>query len=718
MFINLIMLTGLAGVSVPLILHLLSRARYKTVDWGAMMFLLGTDRKQRRNSRIRQWLLLAMRMLLIALVAVALARPLLSKSLAIGGAQAATVLIIDRSASMSIKENDQMRLDAAKTAAIQILSRLRRGDEVTLLTAGDNSADARPTTDLQGLARTIADLQPARGYADMAATLAKAADVLARSTSVNREIYIVADRQKASWSGIDAPWTSTWKKRLAQHTVPPRIFLVPVGGQETANVAVEAFELMNPPLVLNQPAEIEVKLRNFGPSPVGDVSLQITVGQRPALSTNLTLAAGAAMVFRAQTSFDKTGPHVLTASINSAGFILDDTRDLALVVGEPIPTLIISGDERGGPFRRESDFLRLALAPYQTSGQKGTDPATVQVLTTDHWPRLDAARNPVVVLANVSHVSELQAGELEQYVYSGGGLIVTMGNLVQARSYNSLLYKNGSGILPAELGDSSSDQATSPTTILGVDLAHPMLRFLRDRPDPVPVATITRRFPTGQTKPDSHTLITLANGQPLLLEARAGRGRVLLLTSTINADWNSLPLTGFYLPLMQSAVKYMATGNSPELNIPCGAAIAFTVTDLASASLPAITLPDGRVDHMEVLATPVATELHYAWTTLPGQYTVEAKIGKQDRKWIFVAQPPAAESDLTPLDEPRLAELRDETGFEVLDPTRADFAQAVGAGRQGRELWLPLLLAAIAVGIGEMVLTRSWAQPDLAVPPA
>ena len=718
MFLNLIMLTGLAGVSVPVILHLLSRARYKTVDWGAMMFLLGTDRKQRRNSRIRQWLLLAMRMLLVALVAVALARPLLSKSLSISGGQAAAVLIVDRSASMAIKENDQVRLDAAKTAAIQILSHLRRGDEVTLLTAGDSSAEARPTTDLQGLARTIADLQPARGYADMAATLTKAADVLERSTSVNREIYIVGDRQKVSWSGVDAAWSSAWKKRRAQEVVRPRIFMVPVGGQETANVAVEAIELMNPPLVLNQSAEIEVKVHNFGVSPVVDLSLQVKEGERPVLSTTLTLAPGASRVVRTQTSFDKTGPHVLTASINSANVTLDDTRDLALVVSDPIPTLIISGDERDGLFQRESDFLRLALAPYETSGKKGTDPATVQVLTTDHWPRLDAARNPVVVLANVAQVTDLQAGELEQYVYSGGGLIVTMGNLVQGRSYNNLFYKDGSGILPAELGDSSSDQATSPTTILGVDLDHPMLRFLRDRPDPVPVATITRRFPTRKTKPDAHTLITLANGQPLLLEARAGRGRVLLLTSTINADWNSLPLTGFYLPLVQSAVKYMATGNSPELNIPCGTAIAFTVADLASATPPAITLPDGRVDHMDVQATPVATELHYAWTALPGRYTVDARIGKQMCKWIFVAQPPAAEANLTPWDEPRLTELRDETSFEVLDPTRADFAQVVGEGRQGRELWLPLLLAAIAVGIGEMVLTRSWAQADVAVPPA
>lgn len=713
MFLNIIMLTGLAGVAVPIILHLLSRARYKTIDWGAMMFLLGADRKQRQSARIRQWLLLAVRMLLIALLALALARPLLSGSMlgAPGSGQVGAVLIFDRSASMSVRENQQAREDAAKTAAIQILSRLRRGDEVTLMTVGDGSLDARPTTDLQGLARTIADTQPAMGYADMSAAMARAADLLDRSTCANREVYIVCDRQQVSWAGIEATWAQAWKKRLSQATTRPRIYMIPVGGQETENVAVESFELTNPPLVAHQPADLEIRVHNYGATPASDIPLEVKEADKLILGTNITLAPGASMVFRTQTSLDKVGPHLLTAAITTSGFTSDDSRDLALMVGEAIPVLVISGDERGGVFRRESDFVHLALAPWEASGKKGPDPTVVQIMTTDRWPRLDVTKYPVVVLANVAQVTQAQARELEQYVYSGGGLIVGMGNLVQAQSYNALLYKDGAGILPAELRDSSSTDGTSPTTILGVDLNHPMLRFLRNRPDPVPVAAVSRRFPIGQAKSDAHTLITLATGEPLLLEAPAGRGRVLMMTSSLDADWNTLPLTGFYLPFVQSAAKYMAAGNLPDLNVPCGAPIIFSVADLASAAPPAITLPDGRTDRMEVIASPVATELRYPWTALPGRYTVDLRIGKEDRKWAFVASPPATESDLTPLNEQRTSELRDQVEIQVLDTAQPDFAAAIGADRRGRELWLPFLLAAIAVGIGEMLLTRSWVQP-------
>src|SRR3954470_13046142 len=77
MFLNLAMLAGVAGALVPLVLHLLSRARYRTVDWGAMMFLDGVGAERQQHSRLNQWLLLLVRMGVIALLAVALARPVL-----------------------------------------------------------------------------------------------------------------------------------------------------------------------------------------------------------------------------------------------------------------------------------------------------------------------------------------------------------------------------------------------------------------------------------------------------------------------------------------------------------------------------------------------------------------------------------------------------------------------------------------------------------------
>src|SRR3954452_16442671 len=66
---------GLAAMSIPIIIHILNRRRFKVVDWAAMEFLLRAMRRNRRRLRFEQWLLLAVRCLVLALLGFALARP-------------------------------------------------------------------------------------------------------------------------------------------------------------------------------------------------------------------------------------------------------------------------------------------------------------------------------------------------------------------------------------------------------------------------------------------------------------------------------------------------------------------------------------------------------------------------------------------------------------------------------------------------------------------
>src|SRR2546423_5029139 len=136
-FLNPPMLVGLAAALVPLALHLLNRARYRNVEWAAMMFLVGVDARTLQSTRLKQWLLLALRSSILALLAVALARPVLygrSAPPARPGRTAA-VFVLDRSGSMSLNDNGRLRLDLAREAIFQLLSPgFHRGDDLWLVT--------------------------------------------------------------------------------------------------------------------------------------------------------------------------------------------------------------------------------------------------------------------------------------------------------------------------------------------------------------------------------------------------------------------------------------------------------------------------------------------------------------------------------------------------------------------------------------------------------
>ena len=148
---------GLALVAVPIVIHILNRRRYKTVDWAAMHFLLRAMKKNRQRVRFEQLLLLATRCCLVALLGLALARPMgcgQTSNAAIGGRTGMHVFVIDNSYSMnyvSTGAGAKTHLEQAKKIAGQIIDKLSHGGEsVCVITAGKPAVGvvAKPTYDL------------------------------------------------------------------------------------------------------------------------------------------------------------------------------------------------------------------------------------------------------------------------------------------------------------------------------------------------------------------------------------------------------------------------------------------------------------------------------------------------------------------------------------------------------------------------------------------
>src|SRR5687768_8284171 len=213
MFVNGLMLLGLAAAAVPLVLHLLARARYRTVDWGAMMFLRGADARQRQSTRFSQFLLVLVRMAVVGLLAVALARPVV-RGAWFGQAQSerlTAAIVLDCSASMAFDENGRSRFELARGAARQVLAGLRRGDRAMLVIAGNADApqDLRPTPELRAVDARLATVQPGHGAAPLLDAMTLAWDRLLEHEPLHRQIFVITDRQASAWRGAEgaaAPW--------------------------------------------------------------------------------------------------------------------------------------------------------------------------------------------------------------------------------------------------------------------------------------------------------------------------------------------------------------------------------------------------------------------------------------------------------------------------------------------------------------------------------
>ena len=726
MFLNAIMLAGIGGAVLPLVLHLLSRARYKEVEWGAMMFLPGADSHQRYSARAAQYILLLLRMATIGLLAAAMARPVIQGTMAraVPGGRVTAALLLDCSASMGYDENGRSRFQMAQAAARQVLRGLHSGDRAFVIEMGvsQSDADLEPTGDLRAVEAKIDEAKIGYGRATVRDALSRAADVLDRYEKTNRDIYVVCDRQALSWKGVEGSFADEWRRRMrgASPEATPaaqratRIMVIPVGGPESDNVAVESIKLLNPPAIFYKhadgtpaPAEIEVTIHNYGDVPrIGiPVNLSATgVGALPPRTVNLATNQLATVTF--PIAFPHAGSFVVSAGIKASGYLGDDHLESVVHVIDPIRVLVISGEERSSTFRGAGNFISWALAPHAAMGETKSDPLAVTLVSADEWGDIALDEYSVVVLANVERFSPAEARDLERYVYDGGRLLIAPGSLSRYELYNSLLYREGAGILPAQLDAPTPADGSQATTLLSWDTSSPVFQFLRGQFE-APAATIARYFPAHPRQVDANALAWYLTGDPFLIEGRSERGRVLLLTTSLDADWTTMPLSNFYLPFVQSAVRYLASGANLEGNLAQGQQIRLAVDPGPPAPTVMLTRPDGRSEPLPLVHLAQQTEVRFADTDQPGEYQIRiSRPGAEPITEFFVVRPPREESDLTELTEEQWASLENQVGFQRVDPSVRPLRETLASGREGRELWAYVLAGVFVLIVMEMMLSR------------
>src|SRR5262249_44297862 len=146
---------------------------------------------------------------------------------------------------------------------------LHRGDEVSLVLTGDpvDPGQVQPTIDLQSVATRVAQLQPSHGWANVASALEQVRQALLRGPRGMDGVFLGCDRQAGGWESVHDRLAPAWKKMQQELASPLRFFVIPVGGEEADNAALESIRVPGPPLVRDLPADVEIRVRNYGAVP-------------------------------------------------------------------------------------------------------------------------------------------------------------------------------------------------------------------------------------------------------------------------------------------------------------------------------------------------------------------------------------------------------------------------------------------------------------------
>jgi hypothetical protein len=733
------LLVAAGAASIPIVVHLLNRNRYRVVTWAAMRFLLAAQRKNSRRMRLEQLILLLIRTAIVLLLVAAMASvmpwaeafwswafPGHTQLAKIGTRRTHKILVIDGSFSMARKVGDANCFDRAKDMAMRVVQEGMGGDgfSVVLMASPPRSIVPEPSDDARRVAEEIQNLRLPHGNADLVGTLNTVEAMLRRSPNKfeEREVYFVTDMQRSTWTARQAanPLPALQKIQTQARCIflnisPPR---GSGRSDEFDNVAVSSVTLGGasgtPIATTSSDTLIQAVLQNYGTRPKDGMRVELLVGRARATSADApfalrvvaesfeTLAAGQSKSVIFRHKFGVAGTYVVQVRCDGDELDLDNTRAAVVLVKETVPVMLVNGKPAADPFERGTEFVRHALNPFAQGVVPRDVPARPKVLSESQFADAglaDLTPYDCVFLCDVARLSTGEVKRLETHLRRGGGVIVALGPHVDRDAYNRLLYREGKGILPARLREvkeaaekqlfalhaSPQSYAQAPLDAFVDDKDRGSLLNVRFRKyysvDPVERAQRIMSFiedpPSGPAAAAKDTEgkqldpAVLAWNPPMPVvggdtaakpaDARtrpqpAMQGRVVLITSTLNMDWTTWPVSVSYPPMIQELLRFAIAGRLREQAALVGDALE-EFLPLSDGRLDVnFTLPDGRQEATRTEDREDVGVLRWIDTDQSGIY--RAVIGQHPQEHLFAVNVPAAtaqqqacESDLTRTNE-------------------------------------------------------------------
>ncbi len=731
--LNAAMLLGLVAMSLPVLVHLISRRKFDVVTWGAMQFLqLG--RKTRRRIRFEELLLMLLRMGLLGLIALGMSRPWLNGGLfsrLTGRASRDVVLVIDGSYSMGWKGPVSTPHAKAIQWAHQCLDTLRPGDTVSLLDVRDQVRPVieTPSGDFDFVRTSLDQLATPAGSSNLALGVRQAIQILNKSTNASREVIVLTDRQKLPWRPDDVYQWTRIDDSLKQLSVPPRVWVVDVieDVSDRVNVAVGRAELSRELTVPDFPIRVRAVISQTNPSPKRVTAYFEVDGQRlPEKSQSLELTANGEGSVEFEHRFADTGSHLVSIVVDEDNLPGDDRSDAVVEVADGIPVLVVDGDPQSDPTRSDSFFVASAF-----SAVRDTPWVRAETLSWLDFNSQSVEGKSIAWLLNVPSLTVPQGEALVQFTEEGGTVIFAAGDKCQAGWYSGLPEPLIQKLSPARLIEvqSDTDLKLGAMRLDGESLQAPWIEGFRPEQgvdftsvrfakwwklEPVasdaPSADTTGTPPpSGVAQPakapksGSTVLAKLENGLPWIVEKRVGKGAVIQLASPLDSDWSTLPSKNDFVPFLHEIVFAYSTQKSRR-NVDLGAPL---LLDEAPLGELIVKGPDGSETRTPTRVEGDRRTARYTQTSLPGQYEMRSSTGagKTER---FVVNFDRRESDLISLSPPEQQGLT-EKGLAFATDADAIARNAIDQKARS-EFWWWFMLIVLGMLVFEVVMTRRLVQ--------
>lgn len=695
-FLNPAVLFGLLAASIPVLIHLLNLKKLKKIEFSTLSFLKELQKNKIRKLKLKQWLLLALRVLIILFLVTAFARPTL-KGFALGGttsaAKTTAVFILDNTFSMSAVDANGSYFNQAKQTIINLLKNLQEGDEAALIFISEQgNEEIKPTLNLDEFSKQVKDADISYSSGTINHAIIRAAEILSESKNFNKEIYLLSDFQKGRFADENS---LTDLSKLLNDKI--KLYTFNFSGKEIFNLGIDSFKVNTQIFEKDKSVSFSVTVTNYSDQPADNTVLSLFINGERNVQQSISLSDGETKIITMEAVPKSTGYIDALAELEDDDIMQDNKRFANFYIPDKIPAAIFYDNEN------DIKFIQTAL---NLTGEAGAIKLTTKNL--NQISSLDLSQFNVVMIDGARNISNIE--RIKSYVENGGGLFIMPGENSELSDFSNLTSSIG---LPDPKGAAGKLNETGNTISFDkIEFDHPIFQniFFNIEKKTLDSPEIYYHYKIS-TQGKGVNIITLTDGTSFLSDYKIGKGKVLLLNTSPVLSWSNFPLKNIFAPLLLKSVFYLASKDKAENEYFAGNSVTAALTGV---TLPQITVerPDKTEEFINLEKSGSFNFITYNKTNVTGNYKFYS--GQKIISEISVNADPE-ESVTKYLSNSDFEKYLDEIHFKgrhISISKNENPSQIVLQSRFGSELWRLFLIAALITALVEMAIARS-AKKDL-----
>jgi hypothetical protein len=659
-------LAGLAGVALPLYLHLLQKLKTKPRPMPSLMFFEARTQSSIHHRRLRYFLLLSLRLLFLLLVVLAFANPFINRNATALASNRLVLLVVDNSFSMRAGT----RLADAKLAAMGVLSGKGAARAQVAAFGSQLRFMTQPIEDQSALRAAVMAIQPGDGHGNFA-ELARAVRAMAESVKTPIELHLFSDMQRSDLAGAFPDLALPANVKLMTHAVATKA---------QPNWTVESVDA--PGQVWGKdakPVHVQAVIAGYGTPAAQRIVSLVANGKTSAIKKVTVPANGRATVdfpaLEVPYGFNRCEVKI----DDGDGFAADDLRRFVVERSDPLKALLIHnyGDSRS-PL-----YVGAALSAAAQSA------FSLESINVNEAADRKPSNYAFIILSDLNSLPSLLENSLTGYVRAGGSLLIAAGTSAGGRSQIPIF---GAHIIETR------DYNRIPDHYMAVgssDSSYPAVAKAGGWPG-VKFFYVLDVDP-GAGPDAARVIVRLGDQTPLLLEKRIGEGRVVLLTSGLDNLTNDFPLNPAFVPFIEQTALYLAGSQRHGGARPVDAYL-----ELRNAREPAqgveVTDPEGK----RPLTLKESASAQSFQLTEAGYYQLRLANGRQDEVGVN-ADPKESNLDVIPDDV--LALWRGARGQNSQEAS--SFGPAT-TSKTPQSFWWYVMLLVLAAAVAESALASQY----------